>query len=318
MATPYDLDLHVQRVLTQSLKPPKTAPESPAQMSLFELEPVAVRRPERYETQSGLVVDENEMLFARAISLHSSVKAYYARRYAEIVATAMRNKWYLTWIELFAGPGKLYVRDTGDFADGSPLEALAITHPFNRYIFSDLDPACVESLRRRIGNRHGVHILQGDANSPELLVEIAKLVPQKNSLVVLYGDPAGLDLKWDTVQFFIDRFKHLDLLLNVPITGVVRAVAAGYDEKAGALLGHPNPRELYDAMAPDKGIAYREWFRRKCAAEGFTQLEAVRVCLRGTNRDLYDLALASRNPLATKFFCAATGIDPGASRVAAR
>lgn len=287
-------------------------------MTLFEIEPVAVPRPKKYETQSGLVVDEEEMLFARAISLHSSVKAYYARRYAEIVGTAMRKKWYLTWIELFAGPGKLYIRDTGEFAPGSPLEALTITRPFHRYIFSDLDPACVESLRRRVGNRNGVHILRGDANSPELLVEIAKLVPPRKSLIVLYGDPAGLDLKWDTVQFFIDRFKHLDLLLNVPITGVVRAVAAGYDEKAGALLGHPDPRALYDAAAADKGIAYRDWFRRKCAAEGFTQLEAVRVFLRGTNRDLYDLALASRNPLATKFFCEAAGIQPGATHAAAR
>lgn len=313
---PYDLDLHVQRVLRRRTKPVQRRPESP-QMALFEMEPVLVPRPEKYETQSGLVVDEEEMLFARAVSLHSSVKAYYARRYAEIVGTAMRNKWYLTWIELFAGPGKLYVRESGEFAPGSPIEALAIRHPFNRYVFSDLDPACVESLRRRVGNRHDVHILQGDANSPELLVEIAKLVPQRNSLVVLYGDPAGLDLKWDTLQFFIDRFKHVDLLLNVPITGVVRAVAAGYEEKAGALLGHPEPRALYDAAAADKGVAYREWFTRKCAAQGFTKLEGVRVCLRGTSRDLYDLVLASRNPLATKFFCDAAGIQPGAIRSAA-
>jgi three-Cys-motif partner protein len=286
-------------------------------MPLFEMEPVTVHRTVKYETQSGLVVDEEDMCFARAISLHSSVKAYYARRYAQIVGMAMRKKWYLTWIELFAGPGKLYVRDTGEFTPGSPLEALTITHPFHRYIFGDLDSACVESLRKRIGKRHDVHILQGDANSPEILVDIAKLVP-RNSLVVLYGDPAGLDLKWNTVQFFIERFKHLDLLLNVPIAGVVRAVAAGYDDKAGALLGHPNPRALYDADARDKGVAYREWFRRRCAAEGFTQLEAVRICLRGKNRDLYDLALASRNPLATKFFCEATGIQPGETYVAAR
>jgi three-Cys-motif partner protein len=314
---PYDLDLHVQRVLKQSLKPVQRRAESP-QMSLFEMEPSPVPRSRKYETQSGLVVDEAEMLFARAVSFHSSVKAYYARRYAEIVGTAMRSKWYLTWVELFAGPGKLYLRDRDEFVPGSPLEALAIARPFHRYVFSDLDLACVESLRRRIGKRDNVHILQGDANSPELLVELAKLIPTKNSLVVLYGDPAGLDLKWDTVQFFIDRFKHLDLLLNVPITGVVRAVAAGYDEKAGALLGHPDPRALYDASAPDKGVAYRDWFRRKCAAEGFTQLEAIRVSLRGTNRDLYDLALASRNPLATKFFREAAGIQPGETRASAR
>jgi three-Cys-motif partner protein len=253
-----------------------------------------------YETQAGLVVDEDDMAFARAVSLHSSEKAQYARRYASIVGQAMKS-WYRVWIELFAGPGKLYVRDTGRFMPGSPVEALDIPRQFNRYVFADLDPACTESLRRRIGHRHGVHILEGDANSPELLVKVAELVPRK-ALVVLYGDPEGLNLHWDTIKFFIDRYPHLDLLLNVPITGVVRAVAAGYNEKAAAVLNHPNPRALFDAGARDKGARYRDWYWRNCEAAGFAEIAAVRVCLSGTNRELYDLMLASRNPLAKKFF----------------
>jgi len=68
----YDLDLHVRRVLKRSAKPAQR-PAGSSQMSLFEIDPVVVPRPIKYETQSGLVVDEEEMLFARAISLHSSV-----------------------------------------------------------------------------------------------------------------------------------------------------------------------------------------------------------------------------------------------------
>jgi hypothetical protein len=75
-----------------------------------------VERPRRLETESGLVVCEDDMLFARAISLHSADKAFLARTYAEIVGTAMRKKrWPLWWVELFAGPGRLYVRDTDAF-----------------------------------------------------------------------------------------------------------------------------------------------------------------------------------------------------------
>jgi three-Cys-motif partner protein len=306
---PYDLQKHVQRVLKHAPKP--VAPKRPMQLSLLEPLVEVVEEPRLYETQAGLVADAEEMAFARAVSLHSAEKAHHARRYASIVGTAMREKKYRVWIELFAGPGKLYVRDTNTFAPGSPIEAMEIPHQFNRYIFSDLDPACTESLRKRVGKRHGVHILQGDANSPELLVEIAKLV-SKDALVVLYGDPEGLHLHWDTIKFFIDRFPHLDLLLNVPISGVVRAVSAGYNEKASAVMNHPSPRDLLEPDAQDKGARYREWYWRNCAAAGFDQIASVPICLTGTNRELYDLMLASRNPLAKKFFRIAAGLPEDA------
>jgi hypothetical protein len=41
--------------------------------------------------------------------------------------------------------------------------------------------------------------------------------------VVLYDDPEGLDLKWETIKFLIDRYPHLVLLLNLPVAGAVRA-----------------------------------------------------------------------------------------------
>jgi three-Cys-motif partner protein len=310
----YDLDKDVQRVLGRVLRAPKA--RKPEQLSLFGPTHEIIDQARLYETTDGLVVDIQDGAFARAVSLHSSEKAEYAHRYAEIVGTAMK-KWYTVWIELFAGPGKLYVRDTGTFVPGSPVQALNIPRQFNRYIFSDLNPACTESLHRRIGNVHGVHILRGDANNPELLVEIAKFVP-RDALVVLYGDPEGLHLHWSTIKFFIDRYPHLDLLLNVPISGVVRAVAAGYDGKASAVMNHPNPRALFDTSALDKGVRYREWYWRNCEAAGFDQIAAVPICLKGTTRELYDLMLASRNELASKFFRIAAGLPADAAIALAR
>jgi three-Cys-motif partner protein len=292
---PYDLDKDIERILGRGPKPRKA--RKPEQLSL-------------YETTDGLVVDVDDAAFARAVSLHSSGKADCARRYAEIVGMAMKS-WYTVWIELFAGPGKLYVRETGRFVPGSPVEALNIPRRFNRYIFSDLNPRCTESLLRRIGNPHGVYVLRGDANSAELLVEIAQLVP-RDALVVLYGDPEGLHLHWKTIEFFIDLYPHLDLLLNVPISGVVRAVAAGYEEKASAVMNHPQPSVLFDARARDKGVRYREWYWRNCEAAGFDQIAAMPICLKGTNRELYDLMLASRNKLASKFFRIAAGLPADA------
>jgi three-Cys-motif partner protein len=297
---PYDLDRHICRVLERERRLASEYVPPPAdQLSLFAIEPVAVRPTWRYVTPSGLVVDDEE-LFSRAVSLHSAEKAYCARTYAEIVGTAMGRKWKLWWIELFAGPGRLYVRETGEFVPGSPIEAMLIRRPFDGYVFADLDPACAESLRRRVGDGRSVHVLRGDANGADLLDRIAAIVP-KNVLVVIYGDQAGLDLGWPTVQFFIDRYRHLDLLLNLPTEGVVRALAAGYETKAATLLDHPAPRQLIETPGR-KGPPVRDWYCRRLSAEGFDQIETRAIQIRGRRRDLYDLLMASRNPLAPKFF----------------
>jgi three-Cys-motif partner protein len=299
MSRPHDLDAHVRRVLAREQEWLAASREPRDQMHLFDMAPTVVPG-RRYETPAGLVVDTEEMLFARAISLHSIEKAFLARTYADIVGVAIGGRWKLWWIELFAGPGRLYVRDTGDFIAGSPLEALAIRRPFHGYVFADLDRACTESLRRRIGEHSSVHILRGDANGAELLDKIVSLVP-KSALVVLYGDQAGLDLHWPTIKFFIDRYKHLDLLLNLPTEGTVRALAAGYDEKAAKMLDHPAPARLLQTGTP-KGASVRDWYRRHLTAAGFDQIEGATIRIRGSSRDLYDLLLASRNPLAPKFF----------------
>lgn len=296
----YDLERHVRSVLERAAAPPKRRRNDPNQLEL-ELD---LPRARHYETEQGLVAVEPEMAFARAISRHSIDKAFCVREYARLVATTMRSKFpALWWVELFCGPGRLYVREDDQFIDGSPLEALGIRFPFTGYIFSDLANACVESLRRRVGDRPDVQIRRGNANDPELLVEIASLIP-RNALVVLYCDQAGLDLEWNTIEFFSSRFRQLDLLLNVPVEQAVRAIAAGdkldderYFRKARAMFG-----VSVDAQLPRRATLLRDVFHRRLAHAGFGQICSHTIQLVGRNRDLYDLILASRHPLAPKFF----------------
>ena len=303
---PYNLDADIQRVLEREQQRARENAMlgGEPQLELFSGRPFEARPLRRYETD-GLVVDD-DMLFSRAISEHSLIKAYCARRYAEIVGTAMGGKWSLWWVELFAGPGQLYRRDTDEFAPGSPIEALSITRPFSGYIFVDLKRRCVESLRRRVDGRRNVHMLQGDANSVNTLDRIAAIVPRK-ALVVLYADPAGVTLDRPTVKFFIDRWRHLDLLLNLPTTGIVRAIAGGDGiASASRFLSHPEPRRLIAVAPGQKDEAIREQYRHNLEAHGFNQIDGVTVKLHGRNRDLYDLLIASRHPLAAKIFRAAT------------
>jgi three-Cys-motif partner protein len=240
---------------------------------------------------------------ARVVSLHSLDKAHYAFTYADIVGTAMKRAYPgpCVWIELFAGPGVLHVKDLDDFRPGSPVQATSIRDPFDLYVFVDMDVRCVRALRERVGYFPGVTIIEGDANSAPVLDEIVEIVP-RDALVMLYADPAALDLEFATIKFFADRYRHLDLLINFPVPGVVRALAAGAEDKAAKVLDHPSPAALIGPASGRPGTSLRSWFQGKLEALGYDQFESEVIRLSGKNVPLYDLMLASRNPRAKQFF----------------
>jgi hypothetical protein len=69
LTRPYDLDEHIRRTLERE-RSPRVRTTDP-QLSLFDttgfVDEWLVERPRRLETESGLVVCEDDMLFARAI-----------------------------------------------------------------------------------------------------------------------------------------------------------------------------------------------------------------------------------------------------------
>jgi len=261
-------------------------------------------------------VPGDDGLLARKVALHSLDKAHYAHYYADIVGRSMPEAYGgpLAWVELFCGPGRLYVKDLNTFKTGSPIEALTIPKPFDYYVFADLDPRCTDVLRQRVARvgpgLPNVHVLDGDANAAELHDRIVSIVP-KNALVVLYGDPAGLDLNFDTLRFFAERYKHLDLLLNFPVPGVVRALRAGHEGKASKVLNHPAPIELIGPTSGRPGLSLRDWFQRQLGALGYDQFAAEVIKLHAKHVPLYDLLLASREARATHFFREAVKRGPG-------
>ena len=243
---------------------------------LFELDPAPTaktRRASVSELADAVSLDRIPTLVrapdgqvARKVCLHSLDKAHYAHYYADIVGTGMKNAYPgpLAWVELFCGPGMLYVKDLDQFKPGSPLEALGIRDPFDIYVFADLDDRCVRAMQARVGGNPRVSVLSGDANTAVLHDRIVAAVP-RDALVVLYADPAALDLRFDTIRFFAERYKHLDLLLNFPGPGIVRALRAGHEGKASHVLNHPAPIELIGPTSGRPGVSLREWFERQLA-----------------------------------------------------
>jgi three-Cys-motif partner protein len=253
--------------------------------------------------KDGLVPSLVDGLPARLVKPHSANKARMVRRDLGTVGRAMSRQWFdVQYFELFSGPGLLLDEVTGEEVPGSPLEALSIARPFDRYVFSDLSRVCTRALEKRIeaqfGARPDVDVLTGDANSRLHLERLASLLDPR-ALIIAYLDPAKPNLHFETVRFLAEHFKYIDFIINLPFSGIHRSMAPanGGVENPALMLNHPNPREL---MHPDEGRTaqnIRQYYDAQLRSLGLKHI--TRRCVKTSgNSPLYDIVLASRHPRA--------------------
>lgn len=143
----------------------------------------------------------------------------YAAAYSRILGQQERLEYY--YIDGFSGAGTHRKREGGEEVEGSPRIALGIRPPFRRYFLIDLDGDRVEFLRRSVGERTDVSVLEGDCN--RLLLE--SVFPQvryeqyRRALCLL--DPYGLQLDWPVLAQ-AGRMGTIDLFLNFPVMDMNR------------------------------------------------------------------------------------------------
>jgi three-Cys-motif partner protein len=285
-----------------------------------EIEPVTSAPKLRLTTKAGdqlvlargyqSLVEDPDGLYSRVVHPHSRRKASIVGKYSGMVGTGMRFHWpgKLWWVEFYAGPGQLFEEESGEFLLGSPLAALSIKDQFTGYVFVDLDPNCVESLRQRTAGKGNVFVMQGDANASDTLDRITSIVPS-DALVVMYADPEGLDFHLNTLQHITLRYRHIDWLINFPGPGVARYLSAGYGERAIRVLNDPNPRRFLADAGPGRKVAtIREVYQRQLEALGFrTRSEPIYLDRNGVV--IYDVFLATKHDRALDFFDKACGVN---------
>ena len=132
---------------------------------------------------------------------HTLQKLGTVRYYLEALdAACKRTKPFGGWafVDTFAGPGLVRVRDTERFFEGSALIGLRSGASFVHAI--ELKKDNVDALRQRAEARGidaALHTHVGDANTiaPEIIGEIPPLTP-----VFVLQDPEGMELKWANVK----------------------------------------------------------------------------------------------------------------------
>lgn len=109
---------------------------------------------------------------------------------------------------------------------GSAIRALAVENPFTRYFFNDLKRSNVRALHDEVSKRFGhlqdrVSITQFDAN--EMLTRVCEQTDWRKSRAVVFLDPFGLQIKYDTLVS-LAMTKAVDVWYLVPVFAMSRQV----------------------------------------------------------------------------------------------
>jgi three-Cys-motif partner protein len=276
----------------------KPSPKKPKKRHLEIVRPRPIDPRVRLLSDGAGQAEAKDGLPARVIAPHSLKKSWMVARYLNTVGRAMARKWFeVNYVELYCGPGILLDRETGEELPGSPLEALAIDNPFERYVFCDGDPECAHSVRQRIDVPAGstAHVFTGDANDHEHLEKVA-LVLDPKALVILYLDPAKPNLDFSTIEFFASRFEHLDIIINLPFMNIWRSLSVGSTEWPARFLNHPDPMKLLRLDEFSASRAIRDHFLGQLETLGLNCHE--REPVKTSKAPLYDIILASREETA--------------------
>jgi three-Cys-motif partner protein len=260
-------------------------------------------------------ISRDDGLLVRGVKPHSAEKSWMVSRGIGTVSSAMAGKWFkVHYLELYSGPGRLLDESTGREQAGSPIQALDVRKPFDRCVFSDFADDCVDALTERVArhpNGHNAEILRGDAKAPAHIQRVANLLDRK-ALVIAYLDPARpQDMRWSTVQLLAREFDYIDLILNLPVNSLARAIRGPYCNgfrgrgAAGMFLNHPAPHELlrwnvghrFDMSATMSAI--RAHSDKQLTELGFLPPARRTVEFPATN-PYYDVLYVSRHP---------TGVD---------
>ena len=126
------------------------------------------------------------------------------------------------------------------------------------------------------------------------------------ALVIAYLDPARpQDLQWGTVEYLAQNFGFIDLIINLPVNSLMRAILGAFrgggagPGVAGRFLNHPDPRQLL-LPSPDRPStamtieAIRQHYDEQLMALDFLR-PARRTVFFPADNPYYDVLLVSRH-----------------------
>ena len=266
-------------------------------------------------SEYGGIAIASDGLPARVIKPHTLEKYDRHGRYGGIFNKGMQYLWPENrgYLELFAASGMAIDEETGDEVTACPLNAALLAKPgFNRLAYVEIEPELAAALEQRL-RRRGIapdraRVFCGDANDHAMLAAAIAFLTNPG-LVFTFIDPEDINFEWQALRFLAERrHPRLDLLINVPVNPIERAIGRRHFDPIVRFLGTDEwlPAVLRGA---DPAETIRRVYRAQLDSLGFAFVRDKEIKMTGSSRNLYDLFFASRNERAVDFWDAIQRID---------
>jgi len=237
--------------------------------------------------------------------------------YETLFSTGMKNRWDTrVYIDLYSGPGVLRVRGSGKLLWGSPILAMQVKDPFDKYIVCETNAVALNALReraKRLFPRTDVSYVEGDSN--EKVDEICAHIPthgsSKKVLSFCFVDPYDLSVKFSTIRTISGRFVDFLILLAFGMDGGrnLQHYLDPENLKIDEFLGLSDWRSRWAKRDADERISFPKFLAESYASQmqtlrylpvPFHQMKQIRSDAK--NLPLYHLALFSRHKLAFQYW----------------
>jgi three-Cys-motif partner protein len=165
---------------------------------------------------------EDDGLLLPEVGPWSITKHQKVQYYSAIFASSMKNQWQCRiYIDLFASAGKCKIRESNKIIPGSPLLALCVDAPFDKYIFCEENQENMSALQARVQQyfpSSDCSFILGNTN--ESLEKLFNAIPQFSKdyrgLTLCFVDPYKMgDLDFSTLRQLAERL-YIDFLVLIP------------------------------------------------------------------------------------------------------
>lgn len=237
--------------------------------------------------------------------------------YVTLFSTGMKYQWgQRVYIDLFSGPGRARITGTKRIVETSPLIALRIPDPFDKYIFCDKTSDAMAALRNRVDRdfpEANASYLVGDCNElvDRIVGEIPKASSTRTVLSFCFADPYGIkDVKFQTIR----RLSHsrMDFLILLALAMDANRFESLYVRETNRVvddfLGRTDWRRRW-VEAKARRISFRHFLAKEFADQmtalgylpaGLERMKEVRSDEK--NLPLYHLAFFSKSNRGYKFW----------------
>jgi three-Cys-motif partner protein len=236
--------------------------------------------------------------------------------YDELFATGMKNKWHQrVYIDLYSAAGYGRIKGTQTILMGSPLIALTVAHPFDKYIFCEEDEGLLEALKarvKRIAPKAKVTYISGSCD--DKVADICAAIPKGSStnkvLCLCMVDPFDFGIKFNTICKLATVFVDFLVLLAVGMDANRNYAhyVDGEHKKIDEALGntdwrerwrnnHVNRKNFMPFLAGEFALSMRTL---DYLEQSLDQMKLVKSDEK--NLPLYYLALFSRHSTAYQFW----------------